>query len=116
MSAVELHAFEAGRCVVQDAGCGHKGEGAVGGEGGGLPAGGGGPGAADHVVGAAVGWLATGFGGMKLAGWRNGGLVRVHSHDLWGVGFGNRLWIGIAGEGQFRGIKLGQCSKRAIAG
>lgn len=65
MPAVELQAFEAGRCVVQDAGSGHEGEGAVGGEGGGLPAGGGGPGAADHMVGAAGGWLARRFGGVQ---------------------------------------------------
>lgn len=55
MAAVELHAFEACGGVVQDAGCGHEGEGAVCGEGGGLPAGCGGPGAADHMVGAAAG-------------------------------------------------------------
>jgi len=55
VAAVEFQAFEALGCVVEGGGGGGEGEGAVGEEGGGRPAGGEAPGAGYHVVGAAVG-------------------------------------------------------------
>lgn len=57
MTSVQLHAFEAGGCIVQDRGGRHKGQRTVGFKTWGFPATGGIPGAGDHMVGATVGFL-----------------------------------------------------------
>ena len=57
MATIEFHAFKAGSRIVKDGSGGHQGQRTIGFEAWGLPAGGGVPGAGDHVVRAAIGYV-----------------------------------------------------------